>query len=453
MRSRISSVLACKCEFRTIYHPLAREANDASEWRVSSAGEPEEQPVFLTVCGTPAIVTSMARSLRGRGFVPFVSQRGIPLFSVLGIKVVAHYSWFAIVALIVWVLTVGWFPSVLPGLSTIRYVMLGLITSFFFFASVLVHELMHSVVAVVSGIPVRRITLFLFGGIAEILKEPSDPGQELRIALAGPATSAAIAVICWATVHLMGVDTPRPALRLAVQYIAIVNTSLLVFNLLPGLPLDGGRVLRAALWRATGSLRRATQVASMAGRVISSLIVVAGIVIALWGGDFRIGLWLIFIALFLHQAAGASYRQIVLRESLSGIRVASVMTADVVTVPSELTLSRLIDEYVLRYHFTSYPVVAGGRPVGLITIRGVKHVPRSEWQTTSVEEAMTLLTPETTLRPDDGIPTTIEKMAATGLGRLPVIDAGGALVGIVSRRDVMNYLQIRSDLAEDPRSR
>lgn len=398
-------------------------------------------------------MTDMASSLRGRGFAPFMRHRGIPLFSVLGIRVVAHYSWFLIVALIVWILTVGWFPMVLPGLSTTRYVLLGLITAFFFFASVLVHELMHSVVAVLNGIPVRRITLFIFGGIAEILKEPPDPGTELKIALAGPATSAAVAAACWGIVALMGVDTPRPGLRLAIYYIAIANTSLLVFNLLPGLPLDGGRVLRALIWRATRNLRRATHVASMAGRAISALLVAAGIVAALWGRDFKVGLWLVFIALFLRQAADASYRQVVLKESLQGIRIASVMTRDVVTVPSDLTLSRLIDEYVLRYHFTCYPVVSDAGPVGVITIRGVKHVPRSNWDTTRVVEAMTPLGPETTLSPDDDIPTTMEKMATTGLGRLPVIDSAGALAGIVSRRDVMNYLQIRSDLAGALRSR
>jgi Zn-dependent protease/predicted transcriptional regulator len=374
-------------------------------------------------------------------------HRGIPLFSVLGIRVVAHYSWFLIVALIVWILTVGWFPMVLPGLSTTRYVLLGLITAFFFFASVLVHELMHSVVAVLSGIPVRRITLFIFGGIAEILREPPDPGTELRIALAGPATSAAIAAACWGIVALMGVDTPRPGLRLAIYYIAIANTSLLVFNLLPGLPLDGGRVLRALIWRATSNLRRATRVASVAGRAISLLMIAGGIVAALWWRDFRLGLWLVFIALFLRQAADASYRQIMLKESLQGIRIVSVMTRDVVTVPADLTLARLIDEYVLRYHFTCYPVMAGGDPIGVVTIRGVKGVPRSLWQTTSVAEAMTPIGPEITLSPDDDIPTTMEKMSTTGLGRLPVIDQTGSLVGIVSRRDVMNYLQIRSDLA------
>jgi Zn-dependent protease/predicted transcriptional regulator len=370
----------------------------------------------------------------------------------MGIRVFAHYSWFFIVALIVWLLTVGWFPMVLPGISTARYIALGFITAFFFFASVLVHELMHSVVAVMSGIPVRRITLFLFGGIAEILREPSDPGTELRIALAGPATSAAVAAACWIIVAVMGVDTARPGLRLAVFYIAIANTSLLIFNLLPGLPLDGGRVLRALLWRTTNNLRRATRIASLAGRTISVLIGVAGIAAALWARDVRLGLWLVFIALFLGQGARASYRQLVLRGSLEGIRIASVMTRNVVTVPPDLTLTRLIDGYLLRYHFTSYPVIDDSRPVGLITIRGVKDVPRSQWDTTRVEEAMTALAPQTTLSPDDGIATAMEKMTSTGLGRLPVIDAGGALVGIVSRRDVMNYLQIRSDLAEGIRT-
>jgi Zn-dependent protease/CBS domain-containing protein len=375
-----------------------------------------------------------------------MQHRGIPLFTVLGIKVVAHYSWFIIVALIVWVLTVGWFPTVLPGISTARYIVLGLITAFFFFASVLIHELMHSVVAVLSGIPVRRITLFLFGGIAEILREPSDPGTELRIALAGPAASAAVAVVCWAIVAALGADTSRPGLRLAIYYIAIANTSLLLFNLLPGLPLDGGRVLRAIMWRATRNLRRATRIASVAGRAISGLMIVAGIVAALWGRDYKVGIWLVFIALFLRQAADASYRQTLLRESLAGIRIASVMSRDVVSVPSDISLSNLIDNYLLRYHFTCYPVVAGGRPVGLMTLREVKRVQRSDWDATVVEQAMAPLSPETTLSPDDDIPTTMEKMATSGISRLPVIDDTGNLVGIVSRRDVMNYLQIRSDL-------
>ena len=373
-------------------------------------------------------------------------HRGIPLFSVLGIRVIADYSWFLIVGLIAGTLTVAFFPSALPGRSTLQYVALGVLTAFFFFASVLVHELAHSVVAVLNGIPVRKITLFLFGGVAEITKEPPDPGTELKVALAGPATSAALAAAFWAAVLLMGSDPARPGLQLALLHPAVANTSLLIFTLLPGLPLDGGRVLRAIIWKATKNLRRATYIASTAGKVLAGLLIVAGIAAILSGAYVIPGLWFIFIALFLRQAAESSYRQIVIKETLAGIRVATVMTRDVVTVSPEISLVELIDRFLLRHHFTCYPVVRDDRPVGLITIKLVKHVPRDAWNTTRVAEAMIPITEAISLSPDDDIPTAIQRMASSDLGRLPVL-AGDRLVGIVSRRDIMAYLQIRSDLS------
>ena len=365
---------------------------------------------------------------------------------MLGIRVIADYSWFLIVALIAGTLTVASFPSALPGRSMLSYVTLGVITAFFFFASVLVHELAHSVVAVLNGIPVRKITLFLFGGVAEITKEPPDPNTELKVALAGPATSAALAAAFWAAVLLMGPDPARPGLQLALLHLAVANTSLLIFNLLPGLPLDGGRVLRAIIWRASKNLKKATYIASMAGKVLAGLLIVAGIIAILSGAYIIPGLWFIFIALFLRQAAESSYRQIVMKEALAGVRVAGVMTRDVVTVSPEITLVELIDRFLLRYHFTCYPVMSGGRPVGVITIKLVKHVPRGDWGATSVAQAMVPITEAVSLTPDDDIPTAIQKMAASGLGRLPVV-AEDRLVGIVSRRDIMAHLQIRSDLS------
>lgn len=379
---------------------------------------------------------------------------GIPLFSVLGIRIVAHYSWFAIAALIVWALTVGWFPRVLPDRPLQHYITLGVITAFFFFASVLVHELMHSIVAVRHGIPVKRITLFLFGGVAEIMSEPPDPSTELRVALAGPAASAVIAAGCWGAVALMG-DTPgRPGLQLALAYLAVANTVLLGFNLLPGMPLDGGRVLRAIVWRATGNLRRATRIASSAGQAIAGLIVLAGIAVALFGSTIWTGLWIIMIALFLRQAADTSYRQLLTREALQGVRLASVMTPEAVTTPPDITLSELIDGYLLRYHFTTYPVMSDGRLVGIITIKAIKQIPREKWGVTRVSEAMIPITAATSLSPDNDIPTALSRMDAAGQSRLPVVNASGELIGIVSRRDIVGYLQIRSDLSsESSRSR
>ncbi|MCK4510729.1 CBS domain-containing protein, partial [bacterium] len=179
------------------------------------------------------------------------------------------------------------------------------------------------------------------------------------------------------------------------------------------------------------------------------LIVLAGIAITLRGGDIVTGLWIIMIALFLRQAAGASYRQLLVREALKGIRLASVMTPNAVTVPPDITISELIDGYLLRYHFTSYPVVSEGRPIGLITIKSVKRIGRERWGTALVGEAMAPITKGTSLSPDDDIPTALSRMSATGQSRLPVIDASGDLVGIVSRRDIMGYLQIRSDLSTE----
>lgn len=377
---------------------------------------------------------------------PLGAHRGIPLFSILGIRVIADYSWFLIVGLIAATLTIGWFPSTLPGRGITQYALLGVITALFFFASVLVHELAHSLVAVVNGIPVRKITLFMFGGVAEIAREPSDPTTELKVALAGPAVSAVLAVAFWAAVFAMGGEPSRPGLQLALFYLAFANTLLLAFNLLPGLPLDGGRVLRALLWKATGSPLRATYVASVCGKAIAGLLIVAGIVAILSRAYIIPGLWFILIALFLRRTADRSYRQMVIRESLAGIRVASVMVTDVATVPPGITLAQLIESYLLRHHYVSYPVVDAGRPVGLMTIRLVKQVPRESWPSTTVAEAMHPIGEDVTLSPEDTVTDAMRKMASSGFPSLLVLSEG-ALVGVVTRRDIGSYLEIRSDLS------
>jgi len=374
------------------------------------------------------------------------ARRGIPLFRVFGIRVAADYSWFLIVALVAGTLSAGLFREQLPGRSTLQYVLLGVITAFFHFASVLAHELAHSLVAIRSGIPVRRITLFLFGGMAEISREPPDPRTELRVAAAGPAASAVLAVVLWGAVAAMGPDPGRPGLQLAVFYLAVANTLLLAFNLLPGLPLDGGRLLRAVLWSRTKDLRRATLTASLAGKALAGLLVAVGLFGILSGNFVLSGLWFIFVALFLRQAAEASYHRVALRKVLSGVRVGDVMTEDVVTVSPDITIAALVDEYFLRHHFACYPVIDEGKPVGLIAIKDVKHVPRERWGVTPVRTAMTPLSPEMLLSPREDVGVAIARMAATGAGRLAVVE-DGRLAGILTRRDVMSFLEIRSGLA------
>lgn len=385
-------------------------------------------------------MTTYPHQALGRG-----RSAGIPLFSVLGIRIVADFSWFLVVALIAGTLAFGWFPETIPDRTTAQYVILGIITSFFFFASVLVHELSHSIVAVLSGIPVRRITLFLFGGIAEITREPPDPKTELRIAIAGPATSAVLALAFWIAVAVLSASTERSALQGAFAYLAIANSFLLGFNLLPGLPLDGGRILRAAIWKSTGDLRKATRVASLAGKAVAGALIVAGLVAIISRSYVIAGVWLIFIALFLRQAADFSYRHVVTRQRLGGATVRDVMTAEVVAVPAATTIRDLVDRFFLHHHYICYPVVQDTSAVGFIAIKDVKGVPQEAWERTRVTEVMTPIGPDTSLAPDDDVETATRKMASSGCWRLPVLEAG-RLAGIVTRRDIMHYLEIRADL-------
>ncbi|MBD3347684.1 MAG: CBS domain-containing protein [Candidatus Eisenbacteria bacterium] len=373
-------------------------------------------------------------------------RRGIPLFTVFGIRIIADYSWFLIVALIAVTLSIGWFPTELPGRSPLQYWLLGLITALFFFASVLVHELSHSVVAVLRGIPVRRITLFLFGGVAEITKEPTDPSTELRVAIAGPAMSAVLAAGFWISYLLVGTGGNRPGLELALMYLAWANSLLLAFNLLPGLPLDGGRIVRALLWKGSGSLRRATLIASTSGKVIAGLLAALGVLALLTKTAIIPGLWFIFIALFLSRTADTSYKHVLMREALRGISISSIMVTDVVAVPPDITLSELIDSYLLRHHYTAYPVVESGRPLGVISVGLVKRVPRATWRSTTVREAMQPVSEEIALSPDDALPEAMHKMSVSGLSKLLVIE-DEELVGVVTKRDIATYLQIRSDLS------
>jgi len=367
-----------------------------------------------------------------------------PLFSVVGIRVYAHYSWFLVALLIAGTLALGWFPTVLPNRSLAQYVILGVLTAFFFFASVLIHELAHSVVAATNGIPVRRITLFLFGGIAEITREPSDPRTELKIAIAGPATSAVLAIGFWIAVYVTGLGGGRPAPQVAFLYLAVANTFLLAFNLLPGLPLDGGRMLRAIIWRATGDITRATYSASLAGKAIAGLLILGGLIAILTGRGVITGLWFIFIALFLRQGADASYRQVLARTRLTGTPLGDVMSTNVVTVSPSITLTELVETYFLAHHFICYPVVQNGRPIGTVSVKDIGRVAPDALKTTRVADVMTPLSPDTVLAPDDDIATAMARMASTGRGRFPVVE-DGRLAGIVTRRDIMDHIRVRAN--------
>jgi Zn-dependent protease/CBS domain-containing protein len=363
---------------------------------------------------------------------------GFRLGSVLGFEIRIDYSWFIIFFLILWSFSGLILPHELPGRERWLYLALGAAATLLFFASLLIHELSHSVVARVKGIPVEGITLFIFGGMAHTRSEAERPGDEFQIAGVGPLASFALALLftgIWWGATQWGAPVELAAVA---RWLGWLNFLLAVFNLLPGFPLDGGRLFRAAIWRATGDLTRATRIASTGGKWFGYLLIAFGI----WQ-VFRVsllnGLWLVFIGWFLRTAAEATYQQHVLRSVLEGVRARQAMTPDPETVAPDLTLQELVDEHFLRRRYHAFPVVEADRPLGLITLGQVKEVPREEWPQRSVRDTMTPLDAGIGVAPEEPMTRVLERMQAERVRRVLVI-RDGRLQGIITARDLAAWL-------------
>jgi Zn-dependent protease len=364
-------------------------------------------------------------------------DNAVTLFRVAGIPVRVHVSWLAIYGLLAWSLSVGYFPGVLPDLSTRAHWVSGLVAALLLFVSVFLHELSHAIVARSRGLPVSAITLHVFGGVSELTREPDDPGLEFWMAVAGPLTSFALGALAFAAA---GPADARPALAAILRYLGAVNVVVGVFNLVPGFPLDGGRVLRAALWRARGDLQWATRVASRAGSIVGLVLIGLGVLRA-FTEEFLGGLWLVLVGVFLRQAAEGTYQQLVVRRALGPLAVRDVMARDVVHVPPDLPLAQAVNDYFWRHHVTSFPVVDGGRVAGILSIHRLGEVPQDRWATTMVREAMLPLTDALAAAPTDRVPEALDKLSRNGLGRLAVLE-GGRLAGYLSLKDVLHVLTV-----------
>jgi Zn-dependent protease/CBS domain-containing protein len=364
-------------------------------------------------------------------------MRSVTLFHVRAIPVRIHPSWLAVYGLIAWTLAVGYFPRVLPDVTVAAHWIGALIAALLLFVSVFLHELSHSLVALRYGIPVSGITLHIFGGVSEMEREPDHPGAEMAIAVAGPLTSFGVAALC----ALLGPLTPTESITAAIaRYLAFVNVAVGIFNLVPGFPLDGGRVLRALLWKVKGDLAAATRAASRVGTAFALALMVLGVWRAL-AGDFLGGLWLVAIGFFLRQAADLSYHQVVLRGALAPRRVADVMTRGVVAVPPTLLVPDLVDKYFWPHHVTSFPVVDGDRVLGLVSLRDLDRVPRESWPTVTVRELMRPVAPDLVVSPRESLWTALERVSRNGLGRVAVVD-DGSLVGYLSVKDILHVLTL-----------
>ncbi len=370
--------------------------------------------------------------------------RRIPLFKVLGIQINIDLSWFLIAILITWSLADGLFPSLFEGLSAAVYWVMGAAGAIGLFVSIVLHELGHAVVARRQGIPMRGITLFIFGGVAEMGDEPPSAKAEFLVAIAGPIVSVALAGVMFAAFLAANAAGASDPVRGVLGYLGWINAILVAFNMIPAFPLDGGRVLRAILWHTRGDLRWATRVTSTIGGIFGLALIAVGIVTAL-AGNIIGGIWWVVLGLFLRSAAGMSYQQLLLRRALEGEPVSRFMRANPVTVPPDLTLERLVREVAYTHHHKMYPVVEGGRLLGCITINDIKQIPRDRWETSTVGDALTACTGDNTVSPGEDAMMALSRLRRTGASRLMVVE-NGSLAGILSLKDLMAFLAMKVDL-------
>ncbi len=364
-------------------------------------------------------------------------RHSIPIGRIFGISIDLDYSWFLIFGLLSWILAVSYYPAQLQNWSTAGYWLLGGVTAVMLFVSVLIHELSHSVVAKGFGLSVPRITLFIFGGISEIAAEPPSAAAEFWIAIVGPVTSFALAAFFWEIEPLLVFS--QPLLELT-KYLALLNLVLGGFNLIPGFPLDGGRVLRAIVWRITGKYQQATTTAAATGRFFGFFLIFFGVWQAL-GGNFFNGLWIAFIGWFLESAAGSQLQMAVLKSLLSGHTVLDAMKSDFPKVSGEVTLQELVDQYVLTRGERNFVVNGADSHSGMVTLAAIRAVPRSAWPTTSASQAMVPFQMLAATRSDAMLWPVLEKMGRDGVDQLPVVD-GNKIVGILSREDILHYLRV-----------
>jgi Zn-dependent protease/predicted transcriptional regulator len=369
-------------------------------------------------------------------------SRGFNLPRILGIEVRIDYSWFIVFGLLLWTLADSYFPQTFPGQGPVVYWVMGAVSALLLFASVLAHELSHAVVARRSGLPVSRITLFIFGGVAQLGREPTSPRAELLIAGVGPVTSVVLGGIFLGLAEL--VHASHDPASHTLFYLALANFMLAGFNLLPGFPLDGGRVLRAWLWQRWNSLHDATRAAARAGRLTGLGLMGFGLV-QIFLGALVGGVWMILIGLFLRQAAASSYQSSALEELLRDVQVSEIMQEHPVSVPEDLPLDRLVEDFFYRYRFTSFPVERDAQLAGLVHINQVKDVPRAQWPQRRVGEVMSPRETILVVTPEEPAVEAFRQMTEAGAQKLPVTREG-RLVGIVTARDILQLLRIRSHL-------
>jgi Zn-dependent protease len=366
----------------------------------------------------------------------------ISIGRIFGIQISLHWSWVFIFALLTWSFASN--DGILDSYtdwSDNKRIAAAVIISGIFFASILAHELSHSLVARAKGIPVTGITLFVFGGVSNLGREAESAGEEFQVAIVGPLTSIVVGglfAIAWVALWPVAENEAKVA-----AYLAFINVVIGIFNLLPGYPLDGGRVLRAFVWWRNHDMLRATRFASRTGVVVAYLMMAGGAVQFFFNPIG--GIWLFMIGLFLRNSSSGSYEQLVLQQTVGSLRAGDLSTNSFHAIDPQMTVAQLVDDYMLTGRGRAYPVVAGEELLGLITLTDVKHIPREQWASTSVFRAMTPRERLHTITPQEPVLNVLQMMAEVDINQVPVMD-GIRITGMVSRSDIVRFIRDRSAL-------
>lgn len=356
---------------------------------------------------------------------------------IMGIPIRVHFSWLIIFGLISWSLSTFYFPNAAPQFTKSSYWIAGVTAALLLFVSVAFHELSHSFVALRYKLSISSITLFIFGGVAQMKGEPPNPKAELRIAVAGPFSSFMLALIFLVIYHL----TEDPVIRALFSYISQLNFILGLFNLIPGFPMDGGRVLRALLWKKTNDFFYSTRKASTYGRRIALFFIVGGLVSVFAG--FPGALWIMFIGWFLYTAAQASEQQAGLHQTLSGIKVKDIMVRDITSISADMSVQSAVNDYFLRHGYGGFPVVEDGKFLGFVTLKEIKDVPREQWGSKNISEIVIPHNKKWEVSENDDAMKALELMINEDTGRL-VVTQKGKIIGLITRNGIAGYVQLMS---------
>ncbi|MCY0096309.1 site-2 protease family protein [Hoeflea ulvae] len=371
-------------------------------------------------------------------------KNAVQLFEIFGFKLRVDPSWLLIAALIVWSLSTSYFPEAVPGETRTLYTVLGIIAMLGMFLSLILHELSHSLVARSYGLKVGGITLFIFGGVAELEEEPHDPKSEFRIAVAGPLMSLFLAALFYGLTRLAADGTEIGLTGAVFGYLALINLVLAVFNLIPAFPLDGGRMLRAVIWQMTRDLLRATRISSRIGSAFGLFLMLTGAFAMFSGGGIG-GFWQILIGFFILNASNGSYQNLLIKSALRGKTAQNLMSSRVHTIDPGASIAELVDDVMLRQGVSFVPVVSGERLLGYVDTAGAQSIDRSEWGMRRVADILVPASPENTAAPATPLDQVFKRIGLMPRRKLMIVE-GQRLVGVISLSDLVHHLALEQEI-------